>query len=128
MADPILFKYEVISNRKKSMAESDTYIKPHVNVRNSTSMAGGINLLRNISVPWDLTCDEIIFCHKGNFRLVHGENRYELNPGDMIFIPKGNTIAYEADEECEIFYAAWPVNWKQLAGLSHVPGIDPEDM
>ncbi len=29
---------------------------------------------------------------------------------------------------CTIFYAAYPVNWKQLAGLSEVPGIDPKDM
>lgn len=128
MPDPILFNYEVVSDRKKRMGKSDTYIKPYVNVGNSTSMAAGMNVLRNISVPWDLTCDEVIFCHKGEFRLVCGEKRYELKPGDMIFIPKGNSIAYEADGECEIFYAAWPVNWKQLAGLTHVPGIDPEDM
>lgn len=128
MSDPILFKYTMIAERKKEMAASDTYIKPHVNVRNSTSMAGGINVLKNISVPWDLTCDEIIFCHKGTFRLVCGDNIYVLEPGDMILIPKGNQIAYETDDECEVFYAAWPVDWKQQAGLTHVPGIDPTDM
>lgn len=128
MPQPILFEYSVVAERRKKMAESDTYIKPHVNVRNSTSMAGGLNVLRRISVPWDLTCDEIIFCHKGTFRLVCDDRKYVLKPGDMIFIPKGNHIAYETDEECEVFYAAWPVDWKQQAGLTHVPGIDPEDM
>ena len=27
-----------------------------------------------------------------------------------------------------IFYAAYPVDWKQQAGITSVPGIDPEDM
>ena len=53
---------------------------------------------------------------------------YNLGPGDMMFVPKGNHIAYETDDECSIFYAAFPVNWKQLAGLTEVPGIDPDDM
>jgi ethanolamine utilization protein EutQ len=46
----------------------------------------------------------------------------------MMFVPKDNDIAYEADDKCVIFYAASPVNWKQEAGLTEVPGIDPEDM
>ena len=37
-------------------------------------------------------------------------------------------IAYECDEKCIIFYAAYPHDWKKKAGLTFVPGIDPEDM
>ena len=91
-------------------------------------MAGGVNFLKKVSIPWDLTCDEIIYCHEGNFRLMCDGEAYELGPGDMMFVPKDNQIAYETDDECTIFYAAYPVNWKQLAGLKEVPGIDPEDM
>jgi choline monooxygenase len=35
---------------------------------------------------------------------------------------------YECDEKCIIFYAAYPHDWKQQAGITFVPGIDPEDM
>ena len=80
------------------------------------------------SMGWDLTCDEIIYCHEGNFRLMCDGEAYELGPGDMMLVPKDNHICYETDDECTIFYAAYPVNWKQLAGLTEVPGIDPEDM
>jgi len=31
-------------------------------------------------------------------------------------------------EKCVIFYAAYPHDWKQQAGITFVPGIDPEDM
>ena len=117
-----------IRHRKENLGENGTYIKPFVNVRNSESMAGGINFLNNVSIPFDLPCDELIYCHEGTFRLVVDDIGYELEPGDMMFAPKDMHVKYEADQECTIFYAAYPVNWKQLAGLTEVPGIDPEDM
>ena len=46
----------------------------------------------------------------------------------MLYIPRDNQIAYECDEKCVIFYAAYPHDWKQKAGITFVPGIDPEDM
>ena len=37
-------------------------------------------------------------------------------------------MKYESDQKCVIFYAAFPVDWKQQGGITFVPGIDPEDM
>ena len=128
MTKPLVFRGADIEHRKQSLGEGGTYIKPMVTVKNSESMAGGINFLNNVSVPFDIPCDELIYCHEGNFRLMCDGEAYEIGPGDMMFVPKDNHIAYEADGECTIFYAAYPVNWKQLAGLKEVPGIDPEDM
>ena len=128
MAKPLVFRRAEIQHRKDNLKDGETYIKPFINVRNSESMAGGVNFLKNVSVPWDLTCDELIFCQEGNFRLMCDGEAYTIGPGDMMLVPKGNQIHYEADGECSFFYAAYPVNWKQLAGLTHVPGIDPEDM
>lgn len=125
---PQVFRMADIRHRKESLGENGTYIKPFVTVKNSESMAGGVNFLNNVSVPFDLPCDELMFCHEGTFRLVVDGVGYELNPGDMMFAPKDMHVKYEADQECTIFYAAYPVNWKQLAGLTEVPGIDPDDM
>jgi ethanolamine utilization protein EutQ len=91
-------------------------------------MCGGINALNKISVPWDLTCDELIYCLQGTFRLVVEDIGYELNPGDMMFVPKDNHVVYECDDKCVIFYSAYPVDWKQQAGITHVPGIDSDEM
>ena len=128
MPKPIVFKFSEIEHRLIELPPGKSYIKPFVTVRNCESMAGGLNFLNNVSVPWDLTCDEIIYCHEGTFRLMCDEEAYILNPGDMMLVPKDNHIKYECDEKCTIFYAAWPVDWKQQAGITHVPGIDPEDM
>ena len=128
MSKPIVFRLSEIKNRLDDLPEGKTYIKPFVTVRNCESMAGGLNFLNNVSVPWDLTCDEMIYCHEGVFRLVCDGEDHVLNPGDMMLVPKGNHIKYESDEKCVIFYAAYPVDWKQQAGITEVPGIDPEDM
>ena len=128
MSEPIVFRLSEIEHRLHALPEGETYIKPFATVRNSESMAGGLNFLNKVSVPWKLTCDELIFCHQGTFRLICDGVAYVLEPGDMMLVPKDNDIAYEADEKCVFFYAAYPVDWKQQAGITFVPGIDPEDM
>ena len=128
MAKPSVYRFEEVSDRLETLAEGGTFIKPFVNTKMGASMAGGVNFLNNVSVPWDLTCDELIFCHQGTFRLVVDGEDYVLEPGDLMYVPKNNHVKYEADQKCVIFYAAWPVNWKELSGVTHVPGIDPADM
>lgn len=128
MTKPSVFRFSEVAHRLEELEEGGTFIKPFVNTKISDSMAGGVNFLNKVSVPWDLTCDELIYCHQGTFRLVVDGEDFELNPGDLMYVPKDNHVTYEADDKCVIFYAAFPVNWKELAGVTHVPGIDPEDM
>ncbi len=128
MTAPSVFRIADIQDRIDNLPANGTFIKPFVTVENSDSMAGGINALNQISVPWDLTCDELIFCLEGTFRLVVDDVDYVLNRGDLMYVPKDNHVKYECDDKCLIFYAAYPVNWKQLAGVTHVPGIDADDM
>ncbi|MCR9057362.1 MAG: cupin domain-containing protein [Rhodobacteraceae bacterium] len=124
---PNLFKFADIENRLQTLQPGQTYIKPFVTSAVSDTMCGGLNFLNDVKVPWDLTCDEIIYCMEGTFRLVCDGESYICNPGDVLYIPKDNHISYESDEKCVIFYAAYPHNWKQLAGITQVPGIDPDD-
>jgi ethanolamine utilization protein EutQ len=128
VSKPIVFPLAEIVHRLNDLPEGKTYIKPWATIRNCESMAGGLNFLNKVSVSWRLTCDELIYCHKGTFRLMCDGEAYVLEPGDMMLVPKDNDIAYESDDKCVIFYAAYPVDWKQRAGITEVPGIDPEDM
>ena len=125
---PQLFKFQDIEHRLHTLEPGKTYIKPFVTSAISDTMCGGLNFLNRVSVPWNLTCDEIIYCMEGTFRLTCGGEAYICNPGDVLYIPRDNDIAYECDEKCVIFYAAYPHDWKQRAGITFVPGIDPEDM
>lgn len=128
MPKPTLFKFSDIEHRLVELPPGGTYIKPWVNTKVSESMAGGVNFLNNVSVPWNLEVDEIIFVKEGNFRLVADGEPYECAPGDVLYMPKGMDVKYESDEKCVIFYAVYPVDWKQQLGITEVPGIDPEDM
>lgn len=69
-------------------------------------MAAGVNFLKNASVPWDLTYDELIFSQEGNFRLLCDGESYAIGLGDRMEVPKRNQIHYEADGKCSFFYAA----------------------
>ena len=70
MTKPIVFNRADIQHRKDGLEDGGTYIKPFLTIRNSESMDGGVNFLKKVSIPWDLTFDEIIYCHEGNFRLM----------------------------------------------------------
>ena len=50
------------------------------------------------------------------------ENLIFVTPGDVLYIPRDNHIAYECDEKCIIFYAAYPHDWKKKAGLNTCTG------
>ncbi|MBN3563660.1 cupin domain-containing protein [Aliamphritea spongicola] len=128
MPTPTLFKFSDIEHRLVELEPGGTYIKPWVNTKVSESMAGGVNFLNNVSVPWNLEVDEIIFVKEGNFRLIADGEPYQCAPGDVLYMPKGMDVKYECDEKCVIFYAVYPVDWKQQLGITEVPGIDPEDM
>jgi len=128
MPKPTLFPFADIEHRYQELEPGGTFIKPWVNVKVSESMAGGVNFLNEVSVPWKLEVDEIVFCMKGNFRLIADGEAYNCSPGDVLYMPKGMDVKYECDEKCVIFYAVYPVDWKQKLGITHVPGIDPEDM
>ena len=65
-----------------------------------------MNFLNNANVPFDLPCDELIYCYEGIFRMTCDGETYRLEPGDMMFAPKDNKITYESEGECTIFYAA----------------------
>ncbi len=87
---PKLMKWDLVEDRYNKIGEgdSDTYIKPMVTSAFSDTMCGGINVLKNIKVPWDLTCDEIVYVLEGTFRLVCDGEEYICNRGDVLFIPK----------------------------------------
>ena len=87
---PQLYKFKDIENRLHTLEPGKSYIKPFVTSKVSNPMCGGLNFLNKVSVPWDLTCDEIIYCMEGTFRLTCDGQSYICNPGDVLYIPKDN--------------------------------------
>ena len=99
-------------------------ILAHIDIRNHIRVGRyGVNIrdIEKIAVPSMRPENDSVI-------LVVDEIGYELNPGDLMFVPKDNHVKYECDDKCVIFYTAYPVDWKQRAGITHVPGIDADEM
>ena len=65
---------------------------------------------------------------EGTFRLTCMVSRTAAVQGMSFMCQKTIISLTSNDEKCVIFYAAYPHDWKQQAGITFVPGIDPEDM
>ena len=49
--------------------------------------------------------DELICVLQGHFRLQVGDERFECEPGDVLWIPNGTALKYESDGRAEVFYS-----------------------
>jgi len=83
----------------------------------SRSMGAGVERVENCRFEWTVTYDEILFIRSGRLTLVTDGTPRRLEPGDILWIPKGTHLRYEADEPCEYFYALYPVDWAKRAGM-----------
>ena len=80
----------------------------------SQTIGAGMATFDNTSVEWTVLYDEIIICLKGLFRLCVGDQIFEAQPGDVIWIPKNTLLVYEG-EGAEVFYSIYPVDWATRA-------------
>lgn len=52
--------------------------------------------------------DEILFCLKGAMTVFSQGDDINLEEGDMLWIPSGNTLVFDVQNECEVFYVISP--------------------
>jgi ethanolamine utilization protein EutQ len=80
----------------------------------SRTLGGGLATFSDgCSIERTLVYDEIIFVQEGRFRLRVGDDLFEGDPGDIVWIPRGTTLKYEGDEAA-VFYSLAPVNWREI--------------
>ena len=60
MAKPEVFKRIDVQHRKDGLKDGGTYIKPFVTIKNSESMAGGVNFLKKVSIGFCLNILKMI--------------------------------------------------------------------
>jgi len=79
-----------------------------VNGAVSQKLGGGIGVFENCNIPWTVTYDEILFGIDGTMRVVVGDDIHEMGPGDIMWLPQGTELIYEADEKATFFFAVAP--------------------
>jgi len=80
-----------------------------INAGFSKQMGAGVGVFDKCSVEWTLDYDEVLFIIDGKLRLHVAENIYEAVTGDVLWIPAGTAIVYEAEVRTTFFYAVSPV-------------------
>lgn len=84
-----------------------------VGTERSKTMGAGVAVFEDSSVEWSVRYDEVICVLAGHFRLVVGEERFECEPGDVLWIPARTALRYESDGRAEVFYVLYPVDWQR---------------
>lgn len=83
----------------------------------SQQMGGGYEVLERVTVRWTVTYDEILFIHEGRMTIRSGESVFDCGPGDIVWLPDGTTLEYDASAgRCAYFYALHPVDWAARQG------------
>ena len=80
-----------------------------VNAGYSKQLGAGIGVFENCAIPWTVTYDEVLFIKSGRMTLRIGDKAYRAGPGDILWIPAGTALVYEAKRKVTFFYAVHPV-------------------
>jgi ethanolamine utilization protein EutQ len=99
-------------------ASGNTRIARLINRDLSEHMGAGIEVLENVSIAWTVTYDEVLFIHEGEMVITTGGERWTCRPGDIVWLPNGTTLEYDATKgRCAYFYALYPVDWAKRQGI-----------
>jgi len=80
-----------------------------INAGFSKQMGAGVGVFEKCNAPWTPDYDEVLFIIAGELRLGAGTKTHVAGPGDVLWIPAGTPIIYEATIRTTFFYAVSPV-------------------
>ena len=99
------------------VGEATTSICRAVDAETSTTLGAGIEILENVRLPWTVTYDEVLFIKEGAMTVHAGGRAIACAEGDIVWLPAGTSLVYDAPERCAYFYALYPVDWASLQGV-----------
>ena len=84
----------------------------------SPSIGAGVAVFEGgVSIAWTVLYDEVMVVLEGDFRLRAGDQSYDCVAGDILWIAENTPIVYESDGKATVFYALYPVDWRDRAGI-----------
>lgn len=90
-----------------------------INKTNSRHMGGGYEIMDRICVHWTVLYDEALFIHEGRIDIVTDQGRFECGPGDIVWLPEGTELDYDASKgRCGFFYMLYPFDWAARHGMA----------
>ena len=80
-----------------------------INAGFSRNLGAGTGVFEQCRVEWTPDYDEVLFIIDGELHLRVGVKTFVAKAGDVIWIPAGTAVVYEAKVHTPFFYAVSPV-------------------
>jgi ethanolamine utilization protein EutQ len=105
------------------------------NTSDAKMSVGFIRYRKGESNPWTVTYDEALIVTKGAYTVRTDDGPVTARAGEVIYLPAGAKVVYEAPEDTEVVYVTYPhwieatENSDQAAALAEFhPAPAPSDM
>lgn len=123
MSKPIVFKNSEYNYEEMGGIVHGTTITRIITPESSNTLGAGIVIFEKCSYEWTVTYDEVLYILDGKLRVVVGDDKYECETNDSIWLPRDTPLRYETEGKAVCFYAVYPgdgVRW-DLIGLPPLP-------
>ena len=87
------------------------YTRDLFTLEESPRLGAGLMEVRGSDFPWELGYDEVDYVIDGHLTVVCGDRRAEAGPGQVLLLPKGSRIRFQADY-ARFLYVTYPANWQ----------------
>lgn len=83
----------------------------------SDNMSADLLVFEDTELTYTMPYDDMIYVIEGELQLVHEDTITIGEPGDVLYIPTGQTLTFRSKGKCVVFCATYPVNWEELTDL-----------
>ena len=88
------------------------YTRDVLTLEESPRLGCGIMEMEQTTFPWTLQYDEIDYVLEGKLSIICGSQTVTAAAGEVIYIPKGCSIAFSAPDKARFLYVTYPADWQ----------------
>lgn len=89
----------------------DVRLEDVITHQHGSPIAAGFMSLTKGNFPWTLTYDEIDYIIEGELHIGTSQGTVIGKPGDVLYIPKNNSITFGTPNWTKFFYITYPAEW-----------------
>lgn len=78
----------------------------------SPRLGAGLMEMEDTTFAWTLNYDEMDYVVEGELSILIGNERVTAGPGELIYIPKGSSIAFSVRGRARFIYFVYPADWQ----------------
>ena len=87
------------------------YTKDLFDLQESPRLGCGLMEMDHTIFDWTLNYDEIDYVIEGKLTIWKNGKKVSAEPGEIILIPKGSSIQFQAEEYARFLYVTYPADW-----------------